>query len=271
MAQFGPSMELRQDCDDEGLFASYRCIPGQSCHCLSKTAPEYLERPTSLRFPKCSRDYEEAKEIIGKDLVPSQHFRCDSNGDYDAVQCIGEQCLCVDTSDGAPTYPGDALVNLTLISNETLKCYRGKKDGIYYNKCEAEYIEILNEVNGFLEEGYDMIFAYSFPKCDIDGTYSAVQENSTHKICVDKEGVALTAVDKVENTTIADAMDCRCIRAHSVISSREAPTCDLNGNYSPIQCRRGVCRCVDNDGIQVCTSVPCEVDENDKDTLTCLQ
>ncbi|KAJ8967413.1 hypothetical protein NQ314_002920 [Rhamnusium bicolor] len=81
-------MELRQTCDNEG----------------------------------CSRDYQEAVDIIGRTLVPSEHFRCAPNGDYDTIQCIGEQCLCVDASDGAPTYPRDSLVNMTNISNETLRC-----------------------------------------------------------------------------------------------------------------------------------------------------
>ncbi|KAJ8934603.1 hypothetical protein NQ318_002947 [Aromia moschata] len=309
------AMESRQECDDEGLFAPYRCIPGQTCYCLNKNGtrifgeaaftslPSFnmqcLERARTLpgarsargressattaqvpppprRFSKIARfsdallrDYEEAVYVIGKELVPSEYFRCTASGDYDTIQCIGEQCLCVDASDGAPTYPDNSLVNLTLISNKTLSCYRGDKDGVFYKKCEAEYIGILNEYKEYKEDGFDMVFGYTFPKCDIDGTYKAVQENSTHKICVDKEGEVLTAVDKVANATLAESMDCKCLRALAVITSDEIPTCDANGNYARVQCRRGVCRCVDSDGNQVCSSTSCEVEESDKESLVC--
>ncbi|XP_023312769.1 thyroglobulin-like [Anoplophora glabripennis] len=121
----------------------------------------------------------------------------------------------------------------------------------------------------YKDDGFDLVFSYTFPKCDLDGSYQAVQENSTHKICVDKEGSVLTAVDKIENKTLADAMDCNCLRANLIITSVEKPTCEVNGNYSPIQCRRGTCRCVDNNGNQVCKSSVCEVAEIDRDTLKC--
>lgn len=53
------------------------------------------------------------------------------------------------------------------------------------------------------------------------------------------------------------------------MSTDEKPTCLENGNYSPIQCRRGTCRCVDDDGNQVCKSEECEVPEDQKNTLDC--
>lgn len=53
------------------------------------------------------------------------------------------------------------------------------------------------------------------------------------------------------------------------MTSVDKPTCEVNGNYSPIQCRRGVCRCVNKDGNQVCKKPGCEVREADKDTLKC--
>lgn len=49
----------------------------------------------------------------------------------------------------------------------------------------------------------------------------------------------------------------------------EKPTCCKNGNYAGMQCRRGMCRCVDTDGNQIVqevhysqqTNLPC-YDEN---------
>lgn len=35
----------------------------------------------------------------------------------------------------------------------------------------------------------------------------------------------------------------------------EKPECCRNGNYNRMQCRRGWCRCVDQDGVQVIKEV----------------
>ncbi|KAJ8925937.1 hypothetical protein NQ315_009789 [Exocentrus adspersus] len=268
------SLETRQTCEDDGTFSSYKCIPGQTCYCVSKTGTRIFGESDFTGLPSfkmqcgCSRAYTQAVEIMGKQLGPSEFFRCSSSGDYDVIQCIGEHCMCVDAEDGAPTYPDQSLVNITLISNETLKCFSGE-EGVFYKKCEEEYVAVLNEVRMYKQQGYDMVFSYTFPKCDIDGTYQPVQENSTHKMCFDKEGTVLVAVDKVENATLADAMDCKCLRAVLLMTSPETPTCAENGNYSPIQCRRGTCRCVDSNGNQVCNGPNCEVPEIDRDSLQC--
>nr|ACP18834.1 unknown [Chrysomela tremula] len=274
--KYGPSigsMEDRQECTDEGEFVSYRCIPGQTCYCVDIDGTRIFGESdfTSLSKVemqcKCSRDYQQAKELIGRDLNPREHFRCNSKGDYDTIQCIGEQCLCTDALDGAPTYPNNPMVNIRNITNHTLECYKGDH---YFKKCEEEYINILNEEDTYKEgNNYNMIIGYIFPNCDIDGTYKAVQENSTHKYCVDKEGNILTSLNKVDNKALTDSMDCKCLRALSVMTTTEKPTCSENGNYTPMQCRRGVCRCVDSDGNQLCGKSPCEVDEINKDTLVC--
>lgn len=61
-------------------------------------------------------------EFIGRDLHVGEFLRCQSNGDYDTIQCIGEDCICVDALDAAPTYPTASPVNITDISNETMRC-----------------------------------------------------------------------------------------------------------------------------------------------------
>ncbi|CAH1117319.1 unnamed protein product [Phaedon cochleariae] len=270
------SMEVRQTCTDEGEFASYKCIPGQTCYCVDIDGTRIFGESDFTSLPemqmqcKCSRDYQQAKQLFGRELNPSEHFRCSSKGDYDTIQCMREQCLCTDATDGAPTYPNDPMVNIRNISNQTLGCYKGDTVGIYLKKCEEEYITILNETETQkMKNNYNMILGYTFPSCDIDGTYKAVQENSTHKYCMDKEGNILTALSKVDNKTLADSMDCKCLRALSVMTTNEKPSCLENGNYTPMQCRRGSCRCVDGNGNQVCKATPCEVNEIDKDTLKC--
>lgn len=61
-------------------------------------------------------------EILGRELNPHEHFRCSSDGSYDRVQCINDQCLCVDALDGAPTFPDADLVDLDDVTNDTLRC-----------------------------------------------------------------------------------------------------------------------------------------------------
>lgn len=43
------------------------------------------------------------------------------------------------------------------------------------------------------------------------------------------------------------------LMASSTATSAEPPRCCRNGNFRPMQCRRGLCRCVDADGRQVGT------------------
>ena len=85
-----------------------------------------------LFFSECSRKYHEVLKFFDKtDLHPNEHFRCTSNGDYDTIQCIGDACMCTDAQDGAPTFPNEAPVNISLISSTTLpNCCK-----TFLNKC----------------------------------------------------------------------------------------------------------------------------------------
>ncbi|CAG9860318.1 unnamed protein product [Phyllotreta striolata] len=267
------TLEVRQDCTSEGEFVPYKCIPGQTCYCVNATGHrifgemDFTPLADDLLKCKCSRDYTGIAVVLGRNenatLEPLEHFRCTANGDYDSVQCINDKCFCVDEYDGAPTYPNDKLVNITDISKSTLKCYKNKKAGVFYKDCENEYIDVLKMYNKFKKNDYKKLYGFKFPKCDLDGTYQAVQENSTHKYCVDKEGHVLTSavVDKGKDSDLAKSMDCKCARARLIITGEDKPECMENGNYAQVQCRKGRCRCVDSDGNQVCDDVNCEVDE----------
>ncbi|XP_056638366.1 uncharacterized protein LOC130446258 [Diorhabda sublineata] len=264
------TMEVRQECDSEGEFVTYNCIPGQTCYCVNSTGSrifgeiDYTSKPETQLFCKCSLKHYEATVIMGKQLGPGEYFRCAADGSYETVQCIDDKCFCVDSYDGAPTYPAEKSVNITEVSKDTLKCYKKEEPGIVYPACTEIYLKVAKEYESYKEKGYRAILGYQYPSCDLDGTYKAVQENSTHKFCVDKEGSILYTVDKVVNATLAESMNCKCARANLIMTTFEKATCDENGNYSEKQCRRGKCRCVDYDGNQVCKSTNCEVDENEE-------
>ncbi|KAF7270579.1 hypothetical protein GWI33_016470 [Rhynchophorus ferrugineus] len=258
-------METREICDEDGLYGPYKCIPGQICYCtLSNGTRIFGEAPYSsiadYMSCDCSRKYYEAVDVLGQELGPHQHFRCTANGDYDTLQCINKKCLCVDTADGAPTYPTKSLVNMTEISKTTLPCYTLSKKGQYYKPCELEYMELLEELEELEAEGYTKVVGFDFPNCDLDGTYAPVQQNSSHKYCVSPEGKVLG--DYVVAINDAADMNCKCARANLISASIEKAQCLENGNYRTVQCRRGVCRCVDSNGNQECKSDKCESDEN---------
>lgn len=74
---------------------------------------------------ECSRNYHTAVELIGQELHPNQHFRCTSNGDYDQIQCIGDNCYCVNATDGSPASDDGtkmSAVNVTVVGKETIDC-----------------------------------------------------------------------------------------------------------------------------------------------------
>lgn len=74
---------------------------------------------------ECSRSYYTAVKLIGQELHPNQHFRCSSNGDYDPIQCIGDNCYCVNTTDGSPANEDGvkmSAVNVTAVSKDTIDC-----------------------------------------------------------------------------------------------------------------------------------------------------
>ncbi|KAL1502172.1 hypothetical protein ABEB36_007356 [Hypothenemus hampei] len=271
------TMEIRANCDEDGFYDTYKCTPGQTCHCLHLNGSRIFGEANFNTIPSympcaCSRAYYDAVEVIGRELYPTEHFRCTENGNYDHVQCINEKCLCVDTEDGAPTFPDDKLVPLNKVTNETLTCYKGDKAGNYYKECEVAYLEIRKEVLAKKNEtGANLVIGYSYPSCDLDGTYKPVQENKTHKYCVNKQGSLLTTPLE-KNSQLAQTMDCKCARATVIMTSAEKPNCLENGNYNSIQRRRGLCRCVDQDGHQKCSSdeKECEeVEESEAANLNC--
>lgn len=77
----------------------------------------------------CSRAHEKAENFLGTTLYNTQYLRCKTNGDYDPLQCIDDECFCVHSEDGTLAINPVNPVNITSISNETLGCC---KFFIYY-------------------------------------------------------------------------------------------------------------------------------------------
>jgi len=267
-------LEQRPDCEGNGLYKPYICVPGEICYCLSEDGERifgeipFTANPEYLLRCKCSRDYNRAKDIRNRNLHREEYLRCQSNGDYDTLQCIGDQCLCTDPQDGHPTYPERGLVNMTLISATTLPCFNNKThmEAEYYRECEALYMEIIDFIKQYEEEGHEAV-GFPLPNCQLDGYYALVQENSKTKYCSSPQSKKLGDFEVSISDPLALTMNCKCARARSIITGPEKPECCENGNYKKVQCRRGLCYCVDENGMQTGKAVEYEEKEN----LKCLK
>ncbi|XP_050406766.1 thyroglobulin isoform X1 [Patella vulgata] len=94
------------------------------------------------------------------------------------------------------------------------------------------------------------------PKCETDGTYSAVQCEGSRCYCVSPEGQQLGfTVNRSESKN----MDCKCARDQHAYSATgligKLFSCGPNGNYQNYKCVGSVCWCKDDSGNKVGQSV----------------
>lgn len=254
--------ELRPQCDEDGDFVPYHCVPGQICYCVNKNGERIFGETANIERAKldlscsCSRGYQKMTEIIGKHLEPGEYFRCTSYGKYEQLQCIDEKrCICVDEEDGAPTYPNLTPVEIWALSKDTLPCFNSSKHtkGTFYRKCEQEYMNKTKKIDE-KRKAFDYVVTFRLPKCTVDGWYAPVQENEKHKYCANPDG---TPIEKYvlerneENLVYLNSMNCKCALAERLIQSEEKPACEKNGNYKRHQIRRGIEYIVDEDGNQI--------------------
>lgn len=104
------------------LFVMSQVLKMQHCRCLMYMAVIYTYISNLLCSAECSRAYHTASELLGIDLEPEQHFHCLSNGDYDELQCIGNNCYCIDAYDGNPSSSSMTAVNVSYISANSIDC-----------------------------------------------------------------------------------------------------------------------------------------------------
>ncbi|KAK5648437.1 hypothetical protein RI129_003329 [Pyrocoelia pectoralis] len=179
-------LERRTDCDRNGMHKPYKCIPGEICFCVSAEGDRifgevlFTPAPHFTLTCECSRMFNKAIQIENRYLNPSEYFRCQSNGDYDVLQCIDNTCFCVDADNGHLTYPDLNPVNITSVSQSTLPCFSNKthKEAEYYRVCEAIYAKALNKSKFYKVNGYHLLGSI-LPNCQLDGLYAPVQENIT--------------------------------------------------------------------------------------------
>ncbi|KAF5297135.1 hypothetical protein FQA39_LY02715 [Lamprigera yunnana] len=266
-------LEVRPHCDRNGLYQPYHCIPGEICYCVSEDGNrifgevEFTPTPYFILTCECSRNYNKAYDINDRNLVVAEYFRCQSNGDYDRIQCIENKCFCVDADNGHLTYPKLKPVNVTSISESSVPCFNNKThlEAEYRKPCERNYLEILNKTKNYEQNNTELI-GNILPNCQLDGNYGPVQETITTKYCSDSSGNLLEDFEVLKTDPTSVTMHCKCARVRDILKGAEKPECCKNGNYEKIQRRRGLCRCVDENGNQIEKEVKCE----EMDKLSCF-
>lgn len=179
--------------------------------------------------------------------------------------------------------------------------------GKFYYACAENYLEILNDVNKYKENGFDAVFGAKFPNCTIDGKYAPIQldvekwvkfKTQRHLVIIVfcQGGGFLCRSRRTPNRGVRYAPQWKhrlhelqsvferflflcsfsfntfpdCARSKRFLpkDSTEDLVCCPNGNYRKYQCRRGVCYCVDTDGYQNGNE---EVAMYELDKLSCYQ
>ncbi|XP_004933286.1 uncharacterized protein LOC101735440 isoform X1 [Bombyx mori] len=279
------ALEHRPHCDGKGKFASFYCIPAHTCFCQSEEGERIFGEVLNLGSSTernmhcgCSRLSWKIKKSIQTGVrLPVLTPRCTADGNFHPIQCIGNICYCVDTVTGIIEEGDGKEIDLDEEPVTELECYnprldffpefsRGEPPYQYTTPCLKDVTEKIDMFLQSIEDGFIVDYFNSFPECKPDGTYGTVLENSDGmKICADQRGVQIKDYEAKPDTPEYEAMNCNCAQTSLVMADAlEKPVCCKNGNFRRIQCRRGMCRCVDTDGRQVGT------DSSDVTRLPCF-
>uniref|UniRef100_A0A1B0DFV3 Thyroglobulin type-1 domain-containing protein n=1 Tax=Phlebotomus papatasi TaxID=29031 RepID=A0A1B0DFV3_PHLPP len=253
-------------CDADGDYSPIKCIPGQICYCVDTEGRRIFGEALNIRGIEilmkceCSRQESSLGRVLETDMrVP--FVRCNEMGSFDQLQCIKDQCLCVDIHSGFPT---SDVVNITSQGLQTLPCFNesGYNNDSYHRECEEKKSILVQTLYNRARIGlYASNDTETYEFCQPDGYYARIQQNDTHKFCSDKFGNRIANYAAILGSPEADTMTCNCARVELLLKEKEAyeiPVCCSNGNYPKVSCRRGLCFCTDENGNQTSMEVPHE-------------
>ncbi|XP_026316658.1 uncharacterized protein LOC113227832, partial [Hyposmocoma kahamanoa] len=263
------SLEFRRQCDGRGNFSTFDCVPTQTCFCQSENGErifgEMLEMgAVTIRNMHCgcSRFHEKmAKNIAPGVPYPVEGPRCTSDGNFNPVQCLNRTCYCVDKITGVALRRDS--INLDEKPITELSCYDEETDLFpsqslgeapynYTTPCLEHVKAQIALLKQSVEDGFDVDFFSSIRGCLPDGTFGRIDVVNGTKICIDERRQRIGEYEALRHTPEYETMNCKCAQTQQTMgNSLERPVCCKNGNFREIQCRRGICRCVDPDGRQV--------------------
>ncbi|XP_028974362.2 nidogen-2 isoform X2 [Esox lucius] len=235
-------------CDNQGQYTPLQCCGSTGyCRCVTTSGQDIpgTLTPPDRPHPKCIKRDRTPCEQARHTCPP--HFgsccpKCDIQGQYTPLQCCGSTgyCRCVTTS--GQDIPG----TLTPPGRPHPKCI--KTD---LTPCEQDTANCPH------------VLGRCCPKCDNQGQYTPLQccGSTGYCRCVTTLGQdisgTLTPPDKPQPTcNKTDRTPCEQARVNCPpVPGRCCPTCDNQGQYTPVQCcgSTGICRCVDPLG----RTIPC--------------
>lgn len=251
----------RPKCNYLGYYDSVKCITGSACFCVDETGKrifgtDYESNEKSM-LCNCSRD----ANILRQNLMNSEAFtygddtyasnppfaHCLPNGNYDPLQCIGDNCFCLRknlTIQGAVT---------SLDIKETMVCYDpAYHDESYFRVCEILRNYILKGIyNATLFDAE--VLGLDIPVCSLDGFFAPVQCRGDKCYCVHKDGRRIPGYEAERYSDDAENMNCFCAIDRIYVTDpvyKKQVNCTSTGSYAPIQCQGSLCYCVDQYGIQ---------------------
>ncbi|KZS21200.1 uncharacterized protein LOC116920893 [Daphnia magna] len=245
--------ETRPRCDDNGDFIARKCQPGSSCYCVDvannrifgESPPSYATSDVAMNC-ECSRAYQVAAQQDSLRTVQFPH--CLPNGNYDLLQCVNQACFCIDSANQTLT---SSIQPITAIME--LPCYKADlHTPNYYRPCELERIKAKMLTNSYNRQNITLI-GIEQPDCSPDGFYQPLILTKSTVYCADPYGEKIEHFEIEKESANANSMNCKCARTRYWLTDQNVakPFCCTNGNYRPIQCRGGVCFCVDPDGNQI--------------------
>uniref|UniRef100_A0A1E1WTB8 Thyroglobulin type-1 domain-containing protein n=1 Tax=Pectinophora gossypiella TaxID=13191 RepID=A0A1E1WTB8_PECGO len=256
-------------CDGKGSYAHFDCVPTQTCYCQSDEGDRIFGEVLNLGAVTtqnmhcgCSKMHEKIEKNIASGLrFPVVGPRCTSDGNFNPIQCLNRTCYCVDKITGR--IDGDHSINLDYEPIKALSCYdatldlfpsqsQGEAPYNYTTPCLEDLREKIEFILKSEEDGYNVDLFNNLAGCLPDGTYSRIRTTrSGSRICVDETRHQLGDYEALPGTQQFEDMDCKCAQTTAIMKAlNERPVCCNNGNFRTIQCRRGLCRCVDSDGKQ---------------------
>nr|CAD7459120.1 unnamed protein product [Timema tahoe] len=248
-------------CDDIN-----KCGPGLVCKAnkceLDKTSCLYYEHDNTTNtmwIPSCDKDgYFSAKQCKGEKLTGSRHIselqalgrknvtlHCDSEGNYESLQCDSSLCWCANSQTGEPY---TRLVPEKLI--KILPCYNQTSVGTQYlRQCESSSIAVATIREEMTAHG-TTIDSMSTYLCDSDGSYASRQVSGSQVYCRDRDNSTLSGYSNLEDYK---TMNCFCNRDQVFFTESNmgsmAVKCSSNGNYDTLQYdSESNAFCVDTEG-----------------------
>jgi len=255
-------------CTKNGDWAPVQCDDGGYCFCVTPKGEKVdgtsvrgtpdCPVPRDPTMTECQAAAKKSQDAMAKGMIGGFVPQCDSNGDFDAVQCSGSTgfCWCVDTK------TGDKIEGSSVRGEP--KCTKTKPATECQTKAKAAQAEVAKGmIGGFV------------PRCDDNGDYSKIQCSGSTGMCwcantktgVEIEGTATRSptpncdemnvefkpTPKPKLLTCAEKRKAQLDNVHDMIGSF-VPECDEEGNYKAVQCdaSTGFCWCADTEtGIRV--------------------